>query len=160
AVAIEELHPEPAFQTRQHPGQRRLRDMKLFGRRRHVLQLGKCEEPLVIAIGHDRHLFLCRKCIIICPIIHFRFDGPTRSIVAMPQLAPGPTAHRAGSGGYRRVTAALCGAGLASFAAMYCTQALLPALSAYYRISPAISALTVSLTTGMLALSIVPASVL
>jgi MFS transporter, YNFM family, putative membrane transport protein len=78
----------------------------------------------------------------------------------MPQLAPGPTAHRAGSGGYRRVTAALCGAGLASFAAMYCTQALLPALSAYYRISPAISALTVSLTTGMLALSIVPASVL
>lgn len=58
------------------------------------------------------------------------------------------------------MTAALCGAGLASFAAMYCTQALLPALSAYYRISPATSALTVSLTTGMLALSIVPASVL
>lgn len=70
------------------------------------------------------------------------------------------TAHRAGSRGYRRMTAALCGAGLASFAAMYCTQALLPALSAYYRISPATSALTVSLTTGMLALSIVPASVL
>jgi MFS transporter, YNFM family, putative membrane transport protein len=78
----------------------------------------------------------------------------------MPQLAASPTAHQAGSSGYRRVTAALCGAGLASFAAMYCTQALLPALSAYYRISPAVSALTVSLTTGMLALSIVPASVL
>jgi MFS transporter, YNFM family, putative membrane transport protein len=78
----------------------------------------------------------------------------------MPQLAATPAAHHAGSSGYRRVTAALCGAGLASFAAMYCTQALLPALSAYYRISPATSALTVSLTTGMLALSIVPASVL
>ncbi|OBA63391.1 hypothetical protein A5647_05750 [Mycobacterium sp. 1100029.7] len=70
-----------------------------------------------------------------------------------------PTAHQAGSSGYRRVTAALCGAGLASFAAMYCTQALLPALSAYYRITPATSALTISLTTAMLALSIVPASV-
>ncbi|MEZ0353051.1 MFS transporter [Mycobacterium sp. pR1184] len=78
----------------------------------------------------------------------------------MPQLTATPSAHQAGSRGYRRITAALVGAGLASFAAMYCTQALLPALSAYYRISPATSALTVSLTTGMLALSIVPASVL
>lgn len=43
---------------------------------------------------------------------------------------------------------------------MYCTQALLPALSSYYHISPATSALTISLTTGMLAVSIVPASVL
>lgn len=58
------------------------------------------------------------------------------------------------------MTAALYGAGLSSFAAMYCTQALLPALSASYRISPATAALTVSLTTGMLALSIIPASVL
>lgn len=71
-----------------------------------------------------------------------------------------PIAHQAGSRGYRRVTAALYGAGLASFAAMYCTQALLPTLSAYYRISPATAALAVSLTTGMLALSVVPASVL
>lgn len=78
----------------------------------------------------------------------------------MPKPAATPAAHLAGSSGYRRVTAALCGAGLASFAAMYCTQALLPALSAYYRISPATSALTVSLTTGMLALAVVPASVL
>ncbi len=68
--------------------------------------------------------------------------------------------HRAGTRGYLRVTTALCSAGLASFAAMYCTQALLPVLSAYYRIDPATAALSVSLTTGMLALAIVPASVL
>ena len=68
--------------------------------------------------------------------------------------------HHAGSKGYRRVTAALYGAGLASFAAMYCTQALLPALSTYYRITPGAAALTISLTTGTLALSIIPASVL
>jgi MFS transporter, YNFM family, putative membrane transport protein len=78
----------------------------------------------------------------------------------MPQVASIATAHQAGSSGYRRVTAALCGAGLASFAAMYCTQALLPAFSAYYRVTPATAALTVSLTTGMLALSVIPASVL
>src|SRR5271156_2359662 len=78
----------------------------------------------------------------------------------MAQLASTTTGHYAGSSGYRRMTAALCAAGLASFAAMYCTQALLPAFSAYYRITPAVAALTVSLTTGMLALSIVPASVL
>ncbi|WP_301146451.1 MFS transporter [Mycobacterium simiae] len=78
----------------------------------------------------------------------------------MPVLAAPPTAYQVGSRGYRRVTAALCCAGVASFAAMYCTQALLPALSSYYHISPATSALTISLTTGMLAVSIVPASVL
>ncbi|OBH65686.1 hypothetical protein A5685_19110 [Mycobacterium colombiense] len=75
----------------------------------------------------------------------------------MPQAV---VPHQAGTKGYRRMTAALYGAGLASFAAMYCTQALLPALSANYRITPATAALTVSLTTGMLALSIIPASVL
>jgi YNFM family putative membrane transporter len=78
----------------------------------------------------------------------------------MAQCAEITTRHHAGSSGYRRMTAALCGAGLASFAAMYCTQALLPALSADYRITPAVAALSVSLTTGMLALFIVPASVL
>ncbi|MGD1170637.1 MFS transporter [Mycobacterium seoulense] len=81
-------------------------------------------------------------------------------MVAMPERSAVAVAHRAGSGGYRRLTVALYGAGLASFAAMYCTQALLPALSAAYRITPAAAALTVSLTTGMLALSIIPASVL
>ncbi|OBH75958.1 hypothetical protein A5681_09985 [Mycobacterium scrofulaceum] len=78
----------------------------------------------------------------------------------MPQRPPTVSPHRAGTRGYRRLTGALCGAGLASFAAMYCTQALLPALSASYRIGPAAAALTVSLTTGMLAVCIIPASIL
>jgi MFS transporter, YNFM family, putative membrane transport protein len=78
----------------------------------------------------------------------------------MPQLAAPPTAHQAGTRGYRRITTALYGTGLASFAAIYCTQALMPALSTYYRVAPATAALTVSLTTGMLALSIIPASAL
>jgi predicted MFS family arabinose efflux permease len=78
----------------------------------------------------------------------------------MVSLAAAPAAHRVGSSGFRRLTAAVCCAGVASLAGMYCTQALLPALSAYYRISPTVSALTVSLTTGMVALCIIPASML
>ena len=81
----------------------------------------------------------------------------------MVSLAAAPLssqAHRVGSTGFRRLTAAVCCAGVASLAGMYCTQALLPALSAYYRISPTVSALTVSLTTGMVALCIIPASML
>jgi YNFM family putative membrane transporter len=97
-------------------------------------------------------------------LIHFRLFVAGRILKVMTQLAASAAtrheAHQAGSAGYRRVTAALYGAGLASFAAMYCTQALLPSLSGYYRITPAAAALTVSLTTGMLALSIIPASVL
>jgi MFS transporter, YNFM family, putative membrane transport protein len=93
-------------------------------------------------------------------IIHFRSVGAPGTIGPMAHIAPAGTPHQAGSSGYRRVTAGVCSAGLASFAAMYCTQALLPEMSAYYRISPAAAALTVSVTTAMLALSIVPASVL
>lgn len=78
----------------------------------------------------------------------------------MPQRPSTVIAHREGTRGYRRLTGALCGAGVASFAAMYCTQALLPALSTSYRIGPAAAALTVSLTTGMLAVCIIPASIL
>lgn len=71
-----------------------------------------------------------------------------------------PVPHQTGTAGYRRLTGALFAAGLATFAALYGTQAVLPALSADFRVSPAAAALTVSVTTGMLALSIIPASAL
>ncbi|MFD4367210.1 MFS transporter [Rhodococcus sp. NPDC058521] len=71
-----------------------------------------------------------------------------------------PVPHARGSKGYRTITAALFAAGLATFISMYSAQALLPALSEGFHISPATSALTVSVTTGLLALAIVPASVL
>lgn len=92
----------------------------------------------------------------IATVIHFRIGGRTGSIAFMSQSTP----YQTGSAGYRRVTSALYGAGLASFAAMYCTQALLPSLSGFYGVPPATAALSVSLTTGMLALSIIPASAL
>ena len=61
---------------------------------------------------------------------------------------------------YRKVILAMVGAGLASFNALYCTQALLPVLSEDLHVTPATASLTVSATTGMLALSIIPASVI
>ncbi|GAB0106345.1 MFS transporter [Nocardia sp. JMUB6875] len=60
----------------------------------------------------------------------------------------------------KRVTTALFAAGLTTFAAMYSTQSLLPSLSAAFDVPPAHAALAVSLTTGFLALAIIPAGVL
>ncbi|WP_372460156.1 MFS transporter [Nocardia coffeae] len=60
----------------------------------------------------------------------------------------------------RRITIALFAAGLTTFASMYSTQALLPSLSAAFAATPAHAALSVSLTTGLLALAIIPAGVL
>lgn len=79
-------------------------------------------------------------------------------------VSAGPTAHdagyRRGERGYVRITSALFAAGMATFVSMYAAQAVLPALSQEYDVSPATSALAVSATTGLLAFSIVPASIL
>lgn len=77
----------------------------------------------------------------------------------MPEdLRPAPIA--AGTAAYRRAVIALLAAGLATFNALYCTQAILPRLAEAFQLPAATAALTVSATTGMLALCIVPASIL
>ncbi|WP_067541319.1 MFS transporter [Nocardia crassostreae] len=60
----------------------------------------------------------------------------------------------------RRITLALFAAGLTTFASMYSAQALLPSLSAAFGATPAHAALAVSLTTGLLAVAIIPVSML
>lgn len=65
-----------------------------------------------------------------------------------------------GSRSYLRAVLAMLAAGLAAFNSLYCTQALLPTMTAELGITPFESALTVSSATGMLALCIVPASIL
>lgn len=55
--------------------------------------------------------------------------------------------HLPGTAAYRRVVAALFVAGLATFALLYSTQAILPELAAKFEVSTASSTLTVSLTT-------------
>ncbi|HET6562201.1 MAG TPA: MFS transporter [Marmoricola sp.] len=55
--------------------------------------------------------------------------------------------HRPGTTSYRRVVGALFAAGMATFALLYSTQAILPELSATFGVSTGASTLTVSLTT-------------
>ena len=67
---------------------------------------------------------------------------------------------RRGDRDYRRAVLAMLAAGLASFNALYATQALLPMLVDDLDMTPTGAALTVSAATGMLAICIVPASIL
>jgi MFS transporter, YNFM family, putative membrane transport protein len=66
------------------------------------------------------------------------------------QPSTGSTAHvgyRVGEAGYRRITVALFAAGVATFALIYSTQALLPEFPRAFSVSAAQSTLSVSLTT-------------
>lgn len=65
---------------------------------------------------------------------------------------------QAGSPELRRREVAMLAAGLASFGLMYCTQALLPEIGTAFGVAPAVAALTVALTTGGLALGVLPMS--
>ena len=76
-----------------------------------------------------------------------------------PPRDPSPARYAPGSAGYRRATLALFAAGMTTFMALYYVQALLPQLSEHFGSSPATSALAVSLTTGFLAIAVIPASV-
>lgn len=63
----------------------------------------------------------------------------------------------AGTPAFRRTSLAMAGAGLTTFALLYHTQPLLPLLAAEFRVSAAESALSLSLATGALALSLLAA---
>ncbi|MDF9815219.1 MFS transporter [Streptomyces sp. SPB162] len=84
---------------------------------------------------------------------------------AFTPSSPDTTAEHAlklspGSPGYRRANFALFAAGLATFALLYSTQALLPAISADLALTPAQASLTVTATTGALAIALLPVSAL
>lgn len=61
---------------------------------------------------------------------------------------------RRGTPQYMRVTLALFSAGLATFALLYCVQPILPVLSQEFGVSPATSSLSLSISTGLLALGL------
>jgi YNFM family putative membrane transporter len=79
----------------------------------------------------------------------------------VPPLAPSdlaqPVGHQLGDPGYRRVIGALFAAGVATFALLYSTQALLPEFPRTFGISAAQSTLSVSLTTIGLGLALLVA---
>ncbi|MGX1505631.1 UNVERIFIED_CONTAM: YNFM family putative membrane transporter [Streptomyces graminofaciens] len=65
-----------------------------------------------------------------------------------------------GVAGYRRMSFALFAAGMATFALLYSTQALLPAVSADFGVTASAASWTVSAATGALALCVLPMSAL
>jgi predicted MFS family arabinose efflux permease len=93
--------------------------------------------------------------------VHRRGPNPRPASGARIRSAAHPgSSHEAAKRHERRITVALFAAGLTTFASMYTMQALLPSLSAAFKVAPADAALAVSLTTGLVALAIIPAGVL
>src|SRR5215472_3332435 len=71
------------------------------------------------------------------------------AVPASPALAcPGNAGYRAGEPGYRRIAIALFAAGVATFALLYSTQALLPELARAFSLSAAQSTLSLSAATA------------
>jgi MFS transporter, YNFM family, putative membrane transport protein len=68
--------------------------------------------------------------------------------------------HHAEDLGFRRAALAMFAAGLATFALLYLPQPLLPTLSRSFRVSPAASTLSLSISSAALALSFLPAGLL
>lgn len=64
-----------------------------------------------------------------------------------------PKRLESGTPAFRRLNLALFAAGFATFAILYCVQPLLPVFSQDFQVSPAVSSLSLSLTTGLLAVS-------
>lgn len=76
---------------------------------------------------------------------------------AVPAAPESPAASgyiRRGTPKFMRVTLALFSAGLATFALLYCVQPILPVLSQQFGVSPATSSLSLSLSTGLMALGL------
>ncbi|MCX5194822.1 MFS transporter [Streptomyces sp. NBC_00249] len=85
--------------------------------------------------------------------------GASTASFPQPELRS-PEPRSPGRPGYRRMSLALFAAGLATFALLYSTQALLPAISAGFGVTAGQASWTVSAATGALALFVLPLSAL
>ncbi|CRL45520.1 Inner membrane transport protein YnfM [Sodalis glossinidius str. 'morsitans'] len=81
-------------------------------------------------------------------------DAPATRI-AQPVAAPSRSLYiKRGTPQFIQLTLALFSAGLATFALLYCVQPILPVLSADFGVSPAASSLSLSVSTGTMALGL------
>jgi YNFM family putative membrane transporter len=81
------------------------------------------------------------------------------SIATIAALGPPPRV-ATGTSEFRKMSLALFLGGFSTFSLLYCVQPLLPEFVSTFHVSPAESALALSLTTGMLALAIMAAGAL
>ncbi|GHF48690.1 MFS transporter [Streptomyces mashuensis] len=92
--------------------------------------------------------------------------APLRPDASAPSAPSAPSSRASddrlapGAPGYRRMSFALFAAGVATFALLYSTQALLPAISGDLGVTADQASWTVSAATGGLALAVVPVSAL
>ncbi|QES43472.1 MFS transporter [Streptomyces venezuelae] len=84
----------------------------------------------------------------------------THAVAPAPSSPVADTRLTPGGPGYRRMSFALFLAGVATFALLYSTQALLPLVSADFGVSASTASWTVSGATGALALFVLPLSAL
>ncbi|MGW6687650.1 MFS transporter [Streptomyces sp. NPDC054961] len=87
-------------------------------------------------------------------------ETPAAETSATVTSVSAPEPHAPGRPGYRRMSLALFAAGLATFALLYSTQALLPAISDGFGVTAGQASWTVSAATGALALFVLPLSAL
>ncbi|OIV46192.1 hypothetical protein BK025_13490 [Sodalis sp. TME1] len=81
-------------------------------------------------------------------------DAPATPIV-QPVTAPSRSLYiKRGTPQFIQLTLALFSAGLATFALLYCVQPILPVLSVDFGVSPAASSLSLSVSTGTMALGL------
>lgn len=81
-----------------------------------------------------------------------------RAVAPVTEAVPSPVWIKRGTRDYRNANLGLFLLGFASFSLIYCVQPLLPAFAHSFDVSPAESSLALSLTTGLLAISILLAS--
>ncbi|QWQ41565.1 MFS transporter [Streptomyces sp. YPW6] len=87
-------------------------------------------------------------------------SAPSSPVTTTAAPASAPERLEPGRPGYRRMSFALFAAGVAAFALLYSTQALLPAVSASFDATAGQASWTVSAATGALALFVLPLSAL
>ncbi|WP_329118143.1 MFS transporter [Streptomyces sp. NBC_01465] len=86
--------------------------------------------------------------------------GALTTVSASAAPLPQPVHLTPGRPGYRRMSFALFAAGIATFALLYSTQALLPSITAGFGVTASQASWTVSAATGALAVCVLPLSAL
>ncbi|MFD3920365.1 MFS transporter [Streptomyces sp. NPDC058595] len=94
------------------------------------------------------------------PYVSTEAPVTTGALASAPAASPPAESLSPGRPGYRRMSLGLFAAGVAAFALLYSTQALLPAISADFGATAGQASWTVSAATGALALFVLPLSAL
>src|SRR6478736_3423683 len=86
-----------------------------------------------------------------------RLPSRSRNKFMQDPMSDMPSRLVSGTPAFRRLNLALFAAGFSTFAILYCVQPLLPEFSREFHVSAAVSSLSLSLSTGLLAVAMLVA---